>query len=211
MKCAGVIIGLAFALGTRVEGAEIKVISTGGARAVMTSIVPEFERQSRHKIRIDFGTPGNMRDRLLQGEAADVAVAIAAILPDLEKAGKIAAGTRMKYANHGYGLIGLIIEAITGEPYARWIKREIVDAAGLKETRPDMPLRRGTPFARGHTGRLLLGRRHRCPALGAWHMAGVGEERGHAVSGRRLFALRAAVPSPRARERAAAATLSERW
>jgi CubicO group peptidase (beta-lactamase class C family) len=71
----------------------------------------------------------------------------------------IAPGTRMKYSNHGFGLIGLIIKAITGEPYAKWIKREIVDAAGLKETLPDMPLPRGTPFARGHTGRILLGRR----------------------------------------------------
>ena len=71
----------------------------------------------------------------------------------------IAPGTRMKYSNHGFGLLGLIIKAITGEPYATWIKREIVDAAGLKETTPDMPLRRGTPFARGHTGRILLGRR----------------------------------------------------
>jgi len=71
----------------------------------------------------------------------------------------IAPGTRMKYSNHGFGLLGLIIKAITGEPYAKWIKREIVDAAGLKETQPDMPLPRGTPFARGHTGRILLGRR----------------------------------------------------
>jgi len=71
----------------------------------------------------------------------------------------IASGTRMKYSNHGFGLLGLIIKAITGDPYAKWIKREIVDAAGLKETKPDMPLPRGTPFARGHTGRILLGRR----------------------------------------------------
>ncbi len=70
----------------------------------------------------------------------------------------------MKYSNHGYGLLGLIIKAITGEPYAKWIKREIVDAAGLKETTPDMPLKRGTPFARGHTGRILLGRRLVIPA-----------------------------------------------
>lgn len=67
--------------------------------------------------------------------------------------------TRLKYSNHGYGLLGLIIEAITAEPYRQWIKREIIDAAGLTETTPDMPLRRGTPFARGHTGRALLGRR----------------------------------------------------
>jgi CubicO group peptidase (beta-lactamase class C family) len=65
----------------------------------------------------------------------------------------------MKYSNHGYGLLGMIIEAITGEPYRAWITREIIAAAGLTETTPDMPLRRGTPFARGHSGRILLGRR----------------------------------------------------
>jgi molybdate transport system substrate-binding protein len=105
MKGAGVIIGLAFALAAKVEAAEIKVISTGGARAVMTSLVPEFERKSGHKVGIDFGTPGSMRDRLLQGEAADVAVAIAAILPDLEKASKIAPGTRMEFAASYVGVV----------------------------------------------------------------------------------------------------------
>jgi CubicO group peptidase (beta-lactamase class C family) len=34
-----------------------------------------------------------------------------------------------------------------------------VEAAGLEETEPDMPLADGIPFARGHTGRLVLGRR----------------------------------------------------
>jgi len=105
MKCAGTIVGLAFALATQVEAAEIKVISTGGARAVMTTLVPQFERQSGHKVGIDFGTPGNMRGRLLQGEAADVAVAIAAILPDLEKAGKIVPGARMEFAASYVGVV----------------------------------------------------------------------------------------------------------
>src|SRR5262245_27562270 len=105
MKCAGVIVALVWALAIHVEAAEIKVISTGGARAVMTSLVPEFERKSGHKVGIAFGTPGNMRDRLLQGETADVAVAIAAILPDLEKAGKIAPGTRMEFAASYVGVV----------------------------------------------------------------------------------------------------------
>src|SRR3989442_2561302 len=98
MKCAGVIVGLVLALATHVEAAEIKVISTGGARAVMTSLVPEFERKSGQKVSIDFGTPGNMRDSLLQGQAADVPMAIATIRPDLEKPGKIASVTRMEFA-----------------------------------------------------------------------------------------------------------------
>src|SRR5262249_35895417 len=78
---------------------------------------------------------------------------------DLKEPPVIDAGTRLKYSNHGYGLIGLVIEAITGESYGDFLKREIIDAAGLTETTPDMPLARGTPFARGHTGRILLGRR----------------------------------------------------
>jgi CubicO group peptidase (beta-lactamase class C family) len=78
---------------------------------------------------------------------------------DLKRPPIIDPGSRFKYSNHGYGLIGLIIEAITGESYRAWIKREIIDAAGLTETLPDVPLPRGTLFARGHTGRMLLGRR----------------------------------------------------
>ena len=81
------------------------------------------------------------------------------LVEDLKKPPIIASGARMKYSNHGFGLVGMIIEAVTGEPYRAWIQREIVDAAGLTETTPDMPLRRGTPFARGHSGRILLGRR----------------------------------------------------
>lgn len=105
MKWRGVIIGLSFALAAQVQAADIRVISTGGARAVMTSLVPEFERQSGNKVSIDFGTPGSMRDRLVHGEAADVAVAIAAILPDLEKAGRIAPGTSMLFAASYVGIV----------------------------------------------------------------------------------------------------------
>jgi CubicO group peptidase (beta-lactamase class C family) len=67
--------------------------------------------------------------------------------------------TRFKYSNHGYGLLGLLIEAITAEPYTAWIKREIVDAVGLRETVPNIPIAKTIPFARGHTRRLPADRR----------------------------------------------------
>jgi D-alanyl-D-alanine carboxypeptidase len=71
----------------------------------------------------------------------------------------IAANTRFKYSNHGYGLAGLAIEAVTGERYTDWIARELVLASGLEQTTPDAPLPRGTPFAHGHSSRLPLDRR----------------------------------------------------
>jgi CubicO group peptidase (beta-lactamase class C family) len=84
---------------------------------------------------------------------------IADLRHDLASPTIIDPGLRLKYSNHGYGLLGLVIAAVAAEPYRIWIKREIIDAAGLKETLPDMPLPRGTPFARGHTGIVPLGRR----------------------------------------------------
>ncbi len=81
------------------------------------------------------------------------------LLADLQRQPVIEPNTRFKYSNHAYGLLGCVIEAITGENYRAWIKREVIDAVGLRSTEPDMPIARGTPFARGHSGKLLLGRR----------------------------------------------------
>jgi D-alanyl-D-alanine carboxypeptidase len=82
---------------------------------------------------------------------------------DLAKAPIIAANTRFKYSNHGFGLAGMVIEAITSEPYKDWIKREIVDAVGLAETEPDMPTAANLPMARGHSAKLPAGRRFVIP------------------------------------------------
>jgi CubicO group peptidase (beta-lactamase class C family) len=91
------------------------------------------------------------------------------LLADLQQPPVIEAGSRLKYSNHGFGLLGLAIEAITGEPYRDWIAREIVAAAGLRETVPDMPLAKGVPFARGHTPRLPLDRRLIVPGDNSAH------------------------------------------
>src|SRR5262249_23527736 len=84
---------------------------------------------------------------------------------DLAEAPILEANTRFKYSNHAYGLAGFVIEAVTGESYNTWIKREIVDALGLEETQPDVPLARGVAFARGHTAKLPLGRRLVIPGV----------------------------------------------
>jgi CubicO group peptidase (beta-lactamase class C family) len=78
---------------------------------------------------------------------------------DLAAAPVIEPNTRFKYSNHGYGLLGLVIEAVTGTSYRQWIRREIVEPAGLEETEPDMPVVAGVPVARGHSAKLPLGRR----------------------------------------------------
>ncbi len=82
----------------------------------------------------------------------------ATLRAELGEAPPIEANTRLKYSNHGFGLLGLVIEAITGESYVSWIAREIIAVAGLAETTPDAPPPGGAPMARGHGGRAMLGR-----------------------------------------------------
>lgn len=93
----------------------------------------------------------------------------AALRADLAEGPVIDANTRFKYSNHGYGLAGLAIEAITGEPYREWIAREIVAASGLAHTAPDGPVDDDAPFAHGHSSRLPLGRRVVVPARMSTH------------------------------------------
>lgn len=82
------------------------------------------------------------------------------LLADLrELPPSIEAGTRFKYSNHGYALLGQVIAKVTGEPYNAWIRREVVEAAGLTETAPDMPIDRQAPLASGHSCEYPLGRR----------------------------------------------------
>ena len=86
----------------------------------------------------------------------------AALRTDLASGTVLEPGSRFKYSNHGYALLGLAIEGLTGESYRDWVGREIVAASGLVETTPDSSSALGSPrvpFARGHSTKLPLGRR----------------------------------------------------
>ncbi|HZX84974.1 MAG TPA: serine hydrolase domain-containing protein [Reyranella sp.] len=81
------------------------------------------------------------------------------LMAQLREPPALEANTRFKYSNHGFALLGQVIEAVTGEAYVDWMQREIVDAAGLRHTRPDAGPNAARTMARGHSGRLLLERR----------------------------------------------------
>jgi D-alanyl-D-alanine carboxypeptidase len=88
---------------------------------------------------------------------------------DLADGPVVEPNTRFKYSNHGYGLLGLVIEAVTGEPWADWMAREVVAASGLKHTAPDMPVRGDADFASGHSSKVPLGHRVVIPATNPTH------------------------------------------
>ncbi len=104
-------------------------------------------------LRRDMPDNGYFADRRPYPSAEELHAELASTPPAIEP------NTRFKYSNVGYALLGRLVETVAGEPYDGWIRREVIAAAGLDETVPDMPLPKGVPIARGHSGKILLGRR----------------------------------------------------
>jgi CubicO group peptidase (beta-lactamase class C family) len=48
-------------------------------------------------------------------------------------------GSRFAYDNSGYFLLGVIIEKVTGKPYAQVLRENILDPPGMKDSGYDMP------------------------------------------------------------------------
>ena len=87
------------------DAAEIKVLTAGAFKQVVVALVPDFEKQTGHKVTVDNGTAGQLKKRIEDGEAFDVAVITPAVVDELIGKGKIAAGSRVNLASVGVGVV----------------------------------------------------------------------------------------------------------
>jgi molybdate transport system substrate-binding protein len=84
--------------------ADIRVISPIALEYVMVPLAPEFERSSGHKVSISYGTAGQVMDRVLKGEYADVVVTTGPQIDNLRNQAKIVPGSRVDLAKVGIGV-----------------------------------------------------------------------------------------------------------
>ena len=90
---------------TLASAAEIKVLAGSAVTPVMADLIPAFEQSSGHKVVPDFdGAIGTMTNRLLKGEAADVAIVSGEQIDKLVREGKVVAGSRIDIAKVGVGV-----------------------------------------------------------------------------------------------------------
>jgi molybdate transport system substrate-binding protein len=90
--------------GTVAGAAEIKFLCPLAMRTVMPDLIPQFEQASSHKVTVEYATVGVITDRILKGDAADVAIVSRQQNDDLQKQGKVVAGGRADIARVGYGV-----------------------------------------------------------------------------------------------------------
>jgi molybdate transport system substrate-binding protein len=75
------------------NAAEIKALLPLSLNYAAMEVVPSFVQATGHKVMVAYGTAGAVAGKVRNGDAADVLVSSAAQIDDLQKTGKIAAGT----------------------------------------------------------------------------------------------------------------------
>ena len=91
--------------GNSAGAAEIKVLHGGAFTQLVEAVVPEFQRQTGHKVTTQRETVGALQKRIEGGEAFDLAILTPAAIDDLAKKGKIAAGSRVNLVQVGVGVV----------------------------------------------------------------------------------------------------------
>jgi molybdate transport system substrate-binding protein len=95
------------AMGATREAAavEIKVLTAGAFKQVLLALVPEFEKQTGHKVIVENDTVGALTKRIEGGEVFDLAVLTPGAVNDLAGKGKFVAGSRQNLARVGVGVV----------------------------------------------------------------------------------------------------------
>lgn len=84
---------------------EIRVLSTIAVKSVMEDLIPRFERESGHRVAIQYGTTAVLKKQIEAGESFDVAIFTPPeLINEMVKQGAIAADTRTDFARTSVGV-----------------------------------------------------------------------------------------------------------
>jgi molybdate transport system substrate-binding protein len=125
----------------------IKVLSAGAVRSMVEAIAPEFERAGGNKVDVTFAPAFAQRERIVNGEAADLVIVSETIAAELDKLGLIVPGSAR---NLGRTVTGVIVPEGAAAPDISTVeafKRALLDAKSVAYTDPKAGGSGGIMFA----------------------------------------------------------------
>jgi len=109
----------------------LKILGAGPVKRGVTKLAAEFEKRSGHKVSVEFiGAPG-VSERVLAGEAIDVAVVPQSAMDEFEKQGKVVAGTRGMMGRSRMGVAMKKGAPVPDLSTADAFKRAMLEADGI--------------------------------------------------------------------------------
>jgi molybdate transport system substrate-binding protein len=103
MTVAVTLLGVAVGAAV-VEAAELKVLSAGAVRSIVTEMAEAFRQETGHTIQFTFAPVGELRKKLADGEKADVVILSDTAIDQVMAEGVAAKGTRTDIARTGIGV-----------------------------------------------------------------------------------------------------------
>lgn len=84
--------------------AELKILGAGPVKRGVTQVAAQFEKNTGHRVVVEFVGAPAVRDRILAGEAVDVAIVPALTMDEFVAQGRVAADTRAVLGRSRMGL-----------------------------------------------------------------------------------------------------------
>jgi molybdate transport system substrate-binding protein len=118
--------------------AEIKVISAGAVRSVIAGMIADYRTRSGDTFDFTVGTTGELRDVIASGKPADLLITSAPLMAELEKTGKLTAGSRADL-----GRVGIGVAIRDGAPVPDFstpeaFQKMLLDAKSVTYTAPEL-------------------------------------------------------------------------
>jgi molybdate transport system substrate-binding protein len=97
----------------RLDAAQITLISSNGVREAASELIPQFEKDTGHRVQVIWDGTLNIKKRLDSGEVADLVVMPAADVDEMIASGKLTPGSRVDLAK---SIIGVAVRAGLAKP-----------------------------------------------------------------------------------------------
>lgn len=125
----------------------IKIMSAGAVKSMVAGLGAEFERESGHTLDLNFGTAGSLRERIKNGEKADLIVLSESAIAELAKLGLVDA---QSVTDLGRTVTGVIVREGAAKPdisTPEAFKQALRNAASVAYTDPKAGGSGGIMFA----------------------------------------------------------------
>ena len=84
--------------------AELKILGAGPVKRGVTQVAAQFEKSTGHRVVVEFTAAPAVRERILAGESADVAIVPALTMDEFVAQGRVAVNTRVVLGRSRMGL-----------------------------------------------------------------------------------------------------------
>ncbi|HTO10945.1 MAG TPA: substrate-binding domain-containing protein [Candidatus Binatia bacterium] len=103
-RVSGAVVALGLlAAATAAQAGEVRVISAGAVKSIMTDLAQAYEKETGNKVVMQFGPMGFVRQKLAS-DPADVVIMSDTVIEDTIAKGGVAAGSRTDIARTGMGV-----------------------------------------------------------------------------------------------------------